>query len=287
MGWPPLPLPRSGQENVKKSRQVVIFGVILPFYKGKNGSKFSQNRNGQAGGGWPPSPVWEFSPHNPFFSDNVPKRAFYFLLPSLISFYIIFYSYYFLFCIYFFQIIWYLYFIISIFLFTFILYLYCLIFSYFLLHYFQFVLFLISYFFFSDHLIFAFVLFLIRVYCSIGGFVAFYIVFNKWRQRCTRYSLHTKCDDHRKIWFCFIYKHPENCTYYVYYDQMLFLQFVNLLNFSFFQAMFWKYIFTRYSSHTKCDGHKSEHNDYFGHFSLAIQSSMNRLPCFVFCTLYK
>ena len=29
--------------------QVVIFGVILPFYKGQNGSKFSQNRSGQAG----------------------------------------------------------------------------------------------------------------------------------------------------------------------------------------------------------------------------------------------
>jgi hypothetical protein len=44
-------LPRSGQENVKIFRQVVIFGVILPFYKGKNGSTFSQNRSGQAGGG--------------------------------------------------------------------------------------------------------------------------------------------------------------------------------------------------------------------------------------------
>ena len=32
LGRPPLP--RSGQENVKNSRQVVIFGVILPFYKG-------------------------------------------------------------------------------------------------------------------------------------------------------------------------------------------------------------------------------------------------------------
>ena len=49
LGRPPLP--RSGQENVKDSRQVVIFGVILPFYKGQNGSKFSQNRSGQAGGG--------------------------------------------------------------------------------------------------------------------------------------------------------------------------------------------------------------------------------------------
>ena len=60
-GWPlgstpPLPpsLPRSDQENVKIFRQVVIFGVILPFYKGQNGSKCSQNRSGQAGGGWPP-----------------------------------------------------------------------------------------------------------------------------------------------------------------------------------------------------------------------------------------
>ena len=39
-----------GQENVKNSRQVVIFGVILPFYNGQNGPKFSQNRSGQAGG---------------------------------------------------------------------------------------------------------------------------------------------------------------------------------------------------------------------------------------------
>ena len=39
LGRPPLP--QSGQENVKNSRQVVIFGVILPFYKGQNGSKFS------------------------------------------------------------------------------------------------------------------------------------------------------------------------------------------------------------------------------------------------------
>ena len=44
-------LPQSGQENVKNSRQVVIFGVIFPFYKGQNGSKFSQNRSGQAGRG--------------------------------------------------------------------------------------------------------------------------------------------------------------------------------------------------------------------------------------------
>ena len=47
---PPLPLPRGGQENVKNSRQVVIFGVILPFYNVQNGPKFSQNRSGQAGG---------------------------------------------------------------------------------------------------------------------------------------------------------------------------------------------------------------------------------------------
>ena len=32
--WVDPPLPRSGQENVKIFRQVVIFGVILPFYKG-------------------------------------------------------------------------------------------------------------------------------------------------------------------------------------------------------------------------------------------------------------
>ena len=47
---PPPPLPQSGQENVKISRQVVIFGVILPFYNGQSGPKFSQNRSGQAGG---------------------------------------------------------------------------------------------------------------------------------------------------------------------------------------------------------------------------------------------
>ena len=33
-------LPRSGQENVKNSRQVVIFGVILPIYKGQMGQNF-------------------------------------------------------------------------------------------------------------------------------------------------------------------------------------------------------------------------------------------------------
>ena len=32
--------PRSGQENVKNSRQVVIFGVILPFYNDKMGQNF-------------------------------------------------------------------------------------------------------------------------------------------------------------------------------------------------------------------------------------------------------
>ena len=42
---------KSGQENVKNSRHIVIFGVISPFYKGQNGSKFSQNKSGQAGGG--------------------------------------------------------------------------------------------------------------------------------------------------------------------------------------------------------------------------------------------
>ena len=40
----------------KNYRQVVILGVVLPFYKGQNGSKSSQNRSGQAGGGWPPLP---------------------------------------------------------------------------------------------------------------------------------------------------------------------------------------------------------------------------------------
>ena len=50
LGRPPSLPPRSGQENVTNSRQVVIFGVILPFYNVQNGPKFSQNRSGQAGG---------------------------------------------------------------------------------------------------------------------------------------------------------------------------------------------------------------------------------------------
>ena len=48
---PPPPLPRSGQENVKISRQVVIFGVILSFYKGQKWVKIFTNSFGQAGGG--------------------------------------------------------------------------------------------------------------------------------------------------------------------------------------------------------------------------------------------
>ena len=90
-----------------------------------------------------------------------------------------------------------------------------LLFLYFFSHHFIFVLFsfflfpfklfsicIVSYFlfiFFRSFDICICIICLIRVYCSIGGFVPFYIVFNKWRQRCTRYSLHTKCDDHRKI----------------------------------------------------------------------------------------
>ena len=38
---------------------------------------------------------------------------------------------------------------------------------------------------------------LIGRYCSICGSVAFYIVFTKWRHRCTRYSIHTDWDHHR------------------------------------------------------------------------------------------
>ena len=56
LGWPPPPLPRSGQENVKISRQVAIFGVILSFYKGQKWVKIFTNRSGQAEGGWPPLP---------------------------------------------------------------------------------------------------------------------------------------------------------------------------------------------------------------------------------------
>ena len=47
----PPPLPRSGQENVKISRQVAIFGVILLFYKGQKWVKIFTNRSGQAEGG--------------------------------------------------------------------------------------------------------------------------------------------------------------------------------------------------------------------------------------------
>ena len=56
LGWPPSPLPRSGQENVKISRQVAIFGVILSFYNGQKWVKIFTNRSGQAEGGWPPLP---------------------------------------------------------------------------------------------------------------------------------------------------------------------------------------------------------------------------------------
>ena len=47
LGRPPPK--RSG--NLKNSRQVVMFGVILPFYKGKKWPKTFTNRSGQAGGG--------------------------------------------------------------------------------------------------------------------------------------------------------------------------------------------------------------------------------------------
>ena len=59
-GWPlgltPPPLPRSGQVNVKISRQVAIFGVILPFYIGQKWVKIFINRSSQAGGGVTPRP---------------------------------------------------------------------------------------------------------------------------------------------------------------------------------------------------------------------------------------
>ena len=77
LGWPPPPLPRSGQENVKISRQVVIFGVILPFYNGQNGPKFSQNRSGQAGGRWPPPKAVSLPAFFPFFFWWFPLLAFY------------------------------------------------------------------------------------------------------------------------------------------------------------------------------------------------------------------
>ena len=43
---PPPPLPRSGQVNVKISRQVAIFGVILSFYKGQKWVKIFTNSFG-------------------------------------------------------------------------------------------------------------------------------------------------------------------------------------------------------------------------------------------------
>ena len=77
LGWPP-PLPRSGQKNIKISRQVVIFGVILPFYNVQNGPKFSQNRSGQAGGRWPPPKAVSLTAFFPFFFNYFP-----YLLPYL------------------------------------------------------------------------------------------------------------------------------------------------------------------------------------------------------------
>ena len=44
----------SGQENVKFFRQVVIFGVILPFYKGKMGQNFHKIEAVSLEGGDPP-----------------------------------------------------------------------------------------------------------------------------------------------------------------------------------------------------------------------------------------
>ena len=44
-------LKKSIQENVKISRQVAIFGVILSFYKGQKWVKIFTNRSGQAEGG--------------------------------------------------------------------------------------------------------------------------------------------------------------------------------------------------------------------------------------------
>ena len=75
LGWPPPPLPRSGQENVKISRQVAIFGVILSFYKGQKWVKIFTNRSGQAEGGCPPLPPQSGQPDR-FFTV-------FFLNPSL------------------------------------------------------------------------------------------------------------------------------------------------------------------------------------------------------------
>ena len=45
----PPPLKRSGKCEI--SRQVAIFGVILPFYIGQKWVKMFTNRSSQAGGG--------------------------------------------------------------------------------------------------------------------------------------------------------------------------------------------------------------------------------------------
>ena len=42
------------KKNVKNSRQVVLFWVILSFYKGQKWVKIFTNRSGQARGGDPP-----------------------------------------------------------------------------------------------------------------------------------------------------------------------------------------------------------------------------------------
>ena len=68
MGRPPLPLPRSGQENVKNSRQVVLFWVILSFYKGQKWLKTFTNRSGQARGGVsPPTQAVSLTAFSQFF----------------------------------------------------------------------------------------------------------------------------------------------------------------------------------------------------------------------------
>ena len=74
LGWPPPPLPRSGQVNVKISRQVAIFGVILPFYIGQKWVKIFTNRSGQAEGGWPPPPIGQPDRFFPVFFLNPSLR---------------------------------------------------------------------------------------------------------------------------------------------------------------------------------------------------------------------
>ena len=76
---------KSGQENVKISRQVAIFGVILSFYNGQKWVKIFTNRSGQAEGGWPPLPPQSGQPDRffPVFFWTLPLVIFTFFRLTL------------------------------------------------------------------------------------------------------------------------------------------------------------------------------------------------------------